>query len=131
MTDLEELKYQFFKERFQLVLLDERGFVQHSCDTLFNMDRYRAISLFDDIAILESLKEDLLGIEEGQDPLFLPRLDFELDGLKRFVDFFFLRFDEDNRLIMWYILEQNVMYSKLLEVIQQRNELYIRNWPDN
>ena len=126
MTELDELKYRFFKDSIQLCILDRRGFVVYSCNTLVNFDRYKVLSTLDYFPLLESIWADVMQLDK-KNPISITRLELDLNEKLGYYDYHFEPYPEDNNLIAWYIIDQTSTYSAFQNLIQQRNEMYIKS----
>ena len=126
MTELDELKYRFFEKSMQLCILNKRGFVVYTCNTLVNFNRFKALSTLDELPMLESIWTDVLHLDPGS-RISLTRLEMEFEGKSGYYDYHFEQYPEDTNLIAWYIVDQTSTYSAFQNLIQQRNEIYIKN----
>lgn len=123
--NLEELKLKFFNKNTQICIINDKGNIIKSCNSIFNFDKFKTKQIFDSSPFLESLKDVLFKLKPKEE-LNFTRLDISFDEKRRFLDFSFAVLHENNQhLVLWFISDKTNHYSYLLEVIQQRNEKII------
>lgn len=117
--DLNQIKLDRVQQQLQVVIFDLEGMVLDSCDSIFAIDRSRAV--FDQFIFIESLREVFNSVPDGWKESF-PSVEWP-EGDKQLFDLDFEKMVQDGKsLIQWVIKDDSENYSKLLDLQQTRNE---------
>ena len=110
----------------QLVLLDEKGFILASCDSIFSTQKLRSEAIFRHFPLVESIFSKVITMDLNDPKLRFSKIETTYKGLNGFYDFTFMRTDIDYRNpILWTILDYTRLYEDYHRSQQERQELAI------
>ena len=110
----------------QLILLDEKGLVLHSCDALFLASEYQETSILNQFPIIESIFPSLIAAETGSPPVVFPKVETFNKDLPGVYDYRFSKLLLKGQVyILWVIYDYTEVYEKFRSYQQKRNELEI------
>lgn len=120
--DIVKTKLEYFDKRSQYIVLNKKGLVQDSCDSLFLTPR--DTSLFQLIPFLEGMESTLTVLESGKDLRFLC-IKTSLMDREGYFNFIFKKQEQGQ--ILWFIYDFTEFYTFLLPWQQERNERSIES----
>lgn len=107
----------------QLVLLNKKGQVIYSCETLIKLKPYSENPILDKSPFLESIFPLVLEKNLEEKPLRYMRLEKAFPGLDGLYDFSFSWVEiPAGKFILWNIYDYSELYKTLREAQQLRNE---------
>ena len=110
----------------QILILDERGCVLHSCDELFDTGLFGEDSLMLYFPFLESVFSDLLKKLEPGSTICFPGVATKHEFLPGYYEYCFsLITYNENKAIQWEILDASETYSQIKNKQQSSNENHI------
>jgi hypothetical protein len=121
--NLQGLKIPALRQRTQVVVFDRSGAYEDSCNSLADFSRFREASLYEAIPFLEGMRDLLSGLLPGSEPIVLPTVELQMQGLSGFFDMFFMAHPEQPSLRVWVLLDQTAVYQRLQRIQQERNQL--------
>ena len=86
---LQDFKAKFLQSWVQFVLMDEKGNLQETCNTLFSFPENFG-NLFDEIPFLESVSQTLADLRLGEEVAF-PCINVELLDFTGYCDYVFYK----------------------------------------
>ncbi len=127
MQSLESYKYDRIKKHAQFILIDMKGNLVDSCNSLFET-REKETEVKEWMPLLESIVNQVLLLEMDSPELFLPKIQAPMQELKGFYDFSFSKIEMDERqFILWIIYDNTKIYKDFFSYQQNRNELVLKN----
>lgn len=124
--EIQEYKKNYFYNKAQIVLFNEKGFLIDTCDTLINVSKGQHEPIFEAFPFLEGIKMSLLSLKPEDGDLYFPRVEVSFQDKDWVFDFVFRRSKEDISTIVWMIQDLTDQYMYLLTVQQERNESIIK-----
>ncbi|MDN5213921.1 ATP-binding protein [Fulvivirgaceae bacterium BMA12] len=122
---LQDFKSKFLQSWVQFVLMDEKGNLMETCNTLFSFPENYG-NLFDEIPFLDSISQTLADLKLGAEVAY-PCINVELLDFKGFCDYVFYKIDYNNQhRILWILMNFSDHYTHLIDLQQQRNESVIQ-----
>ncbi|NNE29192.1 MAG: hypothetical protein HKN16_06125 [Saprospiraceae bacterium] len=110
-------------DNHQIILLDRKGRVRYSCETLINLHGFKENSVVSAFPILESIFPHILTMGTKEKPLRYNRLEYPVPGLSGSYDFTFQWAEiHDGDYILWNIYDRSELYKNLKKAQQRRNE---------
>ena len=126
MQKLEKYKTQKLSKFSQLIILNDQGFIEESCDSIFATDPFlsQAFTLY--FPFLESIFDLLLELKVNGEELKYAKIESPLEELPGVYDFTFARVLLDGQdYILWSIYDYTDLYEDFKQYQQKRNELEI------
>lgn len=110
----------------QQILMDWRGFVLESTDTLFIADRHRPVTEWS--VFLESLFPTLLTLTLDSPELYFPKIQSITDNLKGLYDCSFMHVEwcDNDQILVWNILDLTHSLDVMQKIQQVFNEINLR-----
>ncbi len=126
MQKLQQFKTQHLSKFSQLILLNNRGHVVASCDSIFSTVALRDKPASDWFPFIESIFDSLLSIEVDHPEVRFSKVETHLDILPGSYDYTFtsVHLDGENY-ILWSIYDYTDLYDDFKKFQQRRNELEI------
>jgi len=110
----------------QLILLDKKGLVLHSCDALFPASEYHDSSILSSFPMIESIFSNLITAEVGAPPVLFSKVETFNEQLPGIYDYrFSTLLLEGQTYILWVIYDYTEVYEKFRIYQQKRNELEV------
>ena len=107
----------------QSILLDQRGRVVESCDSIFTVAQFQGPDLMTHFPLLESIFPQLCELPLDGPALHFPGVETSLEALPGFYDFTFSRQKRHQQsLLRWCIRDRTAHYLALRSHQQARNE---------
>lgn len=127
MIDLQRYKAQRLKHFSQVIVLNEKGKIIQSCDSIFSTTDLAAVPVYQWFPFLESIFESLLTLEVGMPELVFTKVEQPFDLLQGYYDFSFSKIAEGKEVVLlWFIYDYTALYQDLKYHQQLRNELEIK-----
>ena len=122
---LQDFKSKFLRSWVQFVLINEKGHLLETCNTLFSFPDSPG-NLFDEIPFLESISELLADLKPGEEISF-PCINVDLSDFSGFCDYVFYKINYDGKAAtLWILMNFTDHYKNLMGLQQQRNESVIQ-----
>lgn len=126
MQKLEKYKTQKLSNFSQLIILNDQGFIEESCDSIFSTSAFLAQPFTLYFPFLESIFELLLDLKVDGKELKYAKIESPLAELPGVYDFTFARVLLDGeKYILWSIYDYTDLYEDFKQYQQKRNELEI------
>ncbi len=119
VLDLQQIKNRY-TSFIQIILFDKNGHLLSTCSSIFSFSETN--SIFDQIYILESLKENIFNSKEA---IELKMVEFEFDNKRGFYDFIIEKIEEN--VFSLCIVDQTPVYNYMQNVQTQKNLSIIKN----
>ena len=109
----------------QVVLLDEKGSVLESCNSIFNTSEFKGTNICDHFCFLESEFETIKNNKSNK--IAFEKIQTEHPSLPGYYDFVFSRsIIENETCLVWDIFDYTNVYEEYIKVQQLKNELDIQ-----
>lgn len=109
----------------QVILLDEKGMICESCDSIFDTATFRDVPVSQYFYFLESEFNSILKSEASK--ITFSQIQTQQNCLPGFYDFVFSKqIIDDQTTIIWDIFDYTPVYKKYLKIQQVKNELDIQ-----
>jgi hypothetical protein len=112
----EQFKLAFIKNKIQVLILNSEGWVQDSCDSIFELNELKK-SIFDYVPLFEKIKNVLTNLELNQS-ITLEKCDWDWDESVYFLDIEITKYLLDNEPFTRLILEDKTFDYESLEEAQ-------------
>lgn len=125
-VNIQQYKLKEISKFNQLVLLNDKGYIVESCDSIFDASSKKEISVLEWFPFLESIFPILLDLKKGDPDLKYTKMTRPLLELPGYYDFSFSKvaFEKED-FILWSIYDYTSLYEDFIEYQQKRNELEI------
>jgi len=111
----------------QLILLDYKGFIVQSCDSIFSTKSLKDSPIQDNVVFIESIFSSLVGLQPNDSEIRFTKVEIPANFLPGYYDFTFSSISLDNQnYILWSIFDYTDLYLDLMKYQQRKNELEIR-----
>lgn len=126
MQKLEKYKTQRLSSFSQLIILNEDGSIEESCDSIFPTAPFKAQPFTEHFPFLESIFDLLIQLKTDGEELKYAKIESPLAELPGVYDFTFSRVILDEKdYILWSIYDYTDLYEDFKQYQQKRNELEI------
>ena len=114
------------KKIHQVILLDKKGNVAYSCDSIYKASRFIGKKIINQIPFLESIFHKLVELDASSSTIRFSRLENPLPNVKGAYDFTFSYMPtEDGEFILWSIYDYSFLYENIKNSQQKRHEIEI------
>ena len=111
----------------QTIIVDLKGQVIESCDTLFSFSLFSNTNVVQWFDFMESVFPSILEMKVGDEEIGFTKIHAPCEILPGFYDFTFSKIKiENTEYILWYTYDYTHVYQELLEYQQKKNELDIQ-----
>ncbi|MCB9233969.1 MAG: GHKL domain-containing protein [Bacteroidia bacterium] len=118
MNKIKQYRERFLSRHAQVAVIDIKGNLVLSCNTLFNFEPLIGKSAFDSFPFLQGFAPTLLALLPDSTPFLLPAIDLE----NRICDLEFLRHDSPaGPEIIWTLHDMTREYSRLRQVLELKD----------
>ena len=124
---LRELKSWFSENNTQIVLFHQQsGRIIDSCHTFLNVGHLLGASAYEKFPLLGSMQHVLVSLQPEDALIEIPAVHHDSRTPEKYFDYYFVPHLNESDVIMWFLKDQTLMYLKLREIQQERNELRFR-----
>ncbi len=111
----------------QLILLDYKGFVVQSCDSIFSTTSLKDSPIQNKVVFIESIFNSLVKLKPSDPEIRFTKVEIPANFLPGYYDFTFssVLLDKE-KYILWSIFDYTDLYLDLMKYQQRKNELEIR-----
>jgi len=122
-----QLKINYLAKKAQVVLFTSEGGLIESCDTLIDVTKLtKQSSLFEAFPMLESLQSNFNLLNDIDNELYFPRVEFSYNDKEWVFDFTFYKKNDAKGVFIWLIQDLTRQYRYLFDVQQERNESIVK-----
>ena len=120
------MQFEYKRKEKQHILLDDKGFILASCDSIFSTKNLRNKPIFTHFPLVESIYIKVISMGLNDPKLRFSKIESTFEGLDGYYDFTFVKTDIDYRNpILWTILDYTMLYEDFHRSQQERQELAI------
>jgi len=110
----------------QIIIFEKSGLYLDSCNTFFETGMWEGQSLYSIEPWLESMEPLFREMKSDQSPVYIPAVERPINNQRKYFDYHVYPHPEDNRHLLWLLMDLTDTYEQMRKIQQERNELMLQ-----